>query len=264
MGDESRLVQAIVNLLSNAAQAISEREAVGDSVITVRAGADDAVVTIEITDSGRGMDEAQLARWGEPFATSRAALGGTGLGLFLTRQVVEQHGGRLSVASVPGDGTTVSLSLPRTEPLQRASEGVALVGATRSAGGPRGVAGGRPSVLIIDDDQQVTTGLARVLGIDADVEVALGGRAGLERLAREPAPDAIVCDLMMPEVSGLDVASALSARGESWLARTLFMTGGATTADAVAFVARPDVRVLYKPVSARELRAAVRERLRAA
>jgi signal transduction histidine kinase len=264
LGDESRLVQALVNLLSNAAQAIAEREADGDSVIRVRVGGDDALVTIEITDSGRGMDEAQLARWGEPFATSRAALGGTGLGLFLTRQVVEQHGGRLSVASVPGDGTTVSLALPRAEPLASATDGLALVGATRSAGGPRGVEGVRPSVLIIDDDLQVTTGLARVLEVDADVEVALGGRAGLERLAREPAPDAIVCDLMMPEVSGLDVASALSARGESWLARTLFMTGGATTADAAAFVARPDVQVLYKPVTAGELRAAVRERVRAA
>jgi len=99
--------QVVLNLLTNAIQAIPERGTV--SISTAREG-EQAVITI--ADTGVGMDEATLARLGEPFFTTRPVGAGIGLGIAVSMGIVERHGGRLAFTSAPGQGTTARLSLP--------------------------------------------------------------------------------------------------------------------------------------------------------
>jgi signal transduction histidine kinase/ActR/RegA family two-component response regulator len=247
-GDETRLVQVLVNLLSNAAQAIAERESAGASSIRVELEARAGEVMIRVIDTGVGMDAAQLRRVAEPFATTRSARGGMGLGLFLTRQIIEQHGGTLGVTSSPGAGTTVTVALPRARDLE------ALVVSRPSA--PLSMEerhGDRLRVWLVDDDVRVLESMSRALAAIADVETISSGVEVMARLASEPEPDVLVCDLMMPDVDGIDVAAAVEVVSASLRSRTVFLTGGATTPRALAFVGRPDVRTIYKPVTGREL-----------
>jgi signal transduction histidine kinase len=107
-GDPRRLREALVNLLSNALEA----SAAGGR-IEVRLSAGAAGSTIEVVDNGRGISREDMQRVGKPFFTTRA--GGTGLGVVITRGIVEQHGGRLDFESVPGRGTRATILLPDRE-----------------------------------------------------------------------------------------------------------------------------------------------------
>jgi signal transduction histidine kinase len=103
--DPRRLKEALLNLLLNALEATP---AGGLITLTVRTAAQDLLISVE--DSGPGMTPERLASAGTPFATERP--GGTGLGLSLARQAVEQHGGRLELSSAPGRGTMARVTLP--------------------------------------------------------------------------------------------------------------------------------------------------------
>jgi C4-dicarboxylate-specific signal transduction histidine kinase len=110
IGDAQKLEQVVVNLLQNACQALrSADERI--SVTTGRAG-DAPGVEIRITDGGAGIAPADLARIAEPFYTTRRERGGTGVGLTLSRLIVGRLGGRLTIESAEGAGTTVRIFLP--------------------------------------------------------------------------------------------------------------------------------------------------------
>jgi two-component system sensor histidine kinase HydH len=105
-GDGPRLKAALLNLVGNAIEATPPGGRV--DISTVDAGDE---ITIEITDTGRGLAPDDLARLGTPFFTRR--IGGTGLGVMLARATISQHGGSLTYASEPGMGTTARVVLPR-------------------------------------------------------------------------------------------------------------------------------------------------------
>jgi two-component system sensor histidine kinase RegB len=104
----SALELAIRNVVDNALRA-------GEGAVAVRLAGDDNAVTIEVIDDGSGMAEADLRRAGQPFFTTRPHGEGMGLGLFVARSAVEEHGGSLTIESRPGQGTRVVLQLPRAE-----------------------------------------------------------------------------------------------------------------------------------------------------
>jgi two-component system, cell cycle sensor histidine kinase and response regulator CckA len=109
-GDPNRLHQVIVNLVTNAAQAIGE----GHGTITVglRADADNAELRLWVADTGCGMDEGTKARIFEPFFTTKDVGKGTGLGLSVAHGIIKEHGGRIEVASMPGQGARFDVVLP--------------------------------------------------------------------------------------------------------------------------------------------------------
>ncbi len=107
LGDGAALEQLFLNLLLNAAQAFD----VPGGVVRVRASADANHARIEVVDTGRGMSAEALATAFEPFVTTRAQ--GTGLGLAIARRVAAAHGGELSLESMPGAGTTATVTIPR-------------------------------------------------------------------------------------------------------------------------------------------------------
>lgn len=250
MGDEARLVQVVVNLLTNAGQAIAESPAHAEASIEIRTGtADDGRAYLEVVDTGPGIAPAHQRRLAEPYFTTRAGVGGTGLGLFLARGIVDRHAGTLDIDSTPGGGTTVRILMPpgRQRVVPPRDKTLASLEPARRR------------VLVVDDDELVARSLARSLRGHCEVAVARSGSAALDRIEAEPHWDTILCDLMMPGMTGMDLAEAVAARDPALRARMVFITGGAVTPAAREFVARPDVVSLQKPVSVAELLRAVEQ-----
>lgn len=247
-GDEARLVQVLVNLLTNAAQAVGSHDTTTMASIVARVRAlDTSSLAIEVLDNGQGIAPEHLRLLTQPYFTTRTETGGTGLGLYLARGIVEQHGGRLEIESTLGVGTTARVVLPL------AVEPVVDARITDEHAAPL-FGGKRPHVLIVDDEPILARGLARALARYCDVDVANSGDEGMARVASsEPPVDAVVCDIMMPGMSGIEFAEALASQHPALRQRTLFMTGGAVTPAAIEFVQRTDVRCMHKPIAAAEL-----------
>jgi CheY-like chemotaxis protein len=254
-GEEARLVQALVNLLINAGQAIQRRE--GASRITLRTGmGPGGEALVEVEDDGPGVPMEHVARLAEPYFTTRAPEGGQGLGLFVTRGIVDGHGGRLEFLPAAGGGTRARILLPAAGGPMDAPEASA---ATPHVAPPEASAGERRArLLVVDDDPLVLDVLVGLLEREWDVEGAASGAEALERL-RRGGWDAVLCDLMMPGISGIRLADEVSRMDPALRARMVFLTGGAVTPEAQAFVARPDVRHLMKPVDSEQLLRLMRE-----
>jgi signal transduction histidine kinase len=121
LADKTRLQQAFINLMTNAIDAVRNVGREGRIVVSARrAGGED--VEIAFRDSGAGMPRHVVERIFDPFFSTKDVGHGTGLGLYLTHQIVEQHGGTIRVESAVGEGTTVTIKLPASEP---ASSGAA-------------------------------------------------------------------------------------------------------------------------------------------
>lgn len=113
LGDEGRMVQVMVNLLLNAAQAHPDRPEGAKGIVGLRVGTtSDGKALIEVRDNGPGISREEVRRLTQPYFTTRFEAGGAGLGLFLARGVVEQLGGWLEIESAPGEGTLVRILLP--------------------------------------------------------------------------------------------------------------------------------------------------------
>ena len=255
-GNEVRLGQVFLNLLVNAADALPDGRAHENEIeLVVRRGPADTVI-IQVRDSGSGMTADVRDRIFDPFYTTKGVGRGTGLGLSVSHGIVTALGGTIDVASTPGVGTTFTVQLPAAP----AAEVVPVVIATATAPEPL-PARTAHRVLVVDDDPAVARMLARVLR-PAQVVIVDSGRAALKVCALEKF-EVIVCDLMMPELTGMDVHAAIIARDPELATRMIFVTGGVFTESAATFLAEIDNTVLEKPVRASELRdavAAIRER----
>jgi signal transduction histidine kinase/CheY-like chemotaxis protein len=256
LGDESRLVQALVNLLANAAQAMGGRR---DGRIVVRTGAGgDGGAALAVHDNGPGIPAEHLARVSEPYFTTRAGAGGLGLGLFVTRGIVDAHGGQLLFDSAPGRGTTATIVLPAVTAPRAAASGDDTVRPAPAESQPFELIQSRGRILLVDDEPLVVRMLSAALGRSWDVTTAASAGEALELLGRQ-AFDAVVCDLMMPGMSGIELSEEVSRLRPPLRERMLFLTGGAVGPAAEEFLARPDVRYLTKPVPLPALNAALRE-----
>ncbi|XXX80289.1 ATP-binding protein [Sorangium sp. So ce134] len=200
--DEKRLTQVLLNLLGNAikftrAGRVTFRVAPRDG--HARGG-----VVFRVEDTGPGIAPADLARIFEPFeqAGERRAHGeGAGLGLAITRRIVEQMGGRVDVESAPGEGSafTVALDLP-------ALAGESPAGERRGAGAIMGYEGARRAILVVDDHEDNRAFLRDALApLGFEVLEAAGGEAAVA-LAAERRPDLVLMDLRMPDLGGDEAA----------------------------------------------------------
>jgi CheY-like chemotaxis protein len=117
-------------------------------------------------------------------------------------------------------------------------------------------------VLVVDDEPYVGKTMRRILGASHDVEVVVSAQAALDRLAQRPAPDVILCDLMMPGMTGMELYATLLARDPAAAARMVFVTGGALHDTSRAFIATVPNPVLEKPFATDQLREVVAETVR--
>ncbi|MGF1466199.1 MAG: ATP-binding protein [Sandaracinaceae bacterium] len=247
-GDASRLGQVFVNLLVNAAQALPVGHATEAQIHVRTRRRDDGLVAVEVTDTGPGIPEDIQDRIFDPFFTTKPQGVGSGLGLAVCHGIVAAHDGRIEVQSRPGVGTTMRVLLPATEPEEAAvvsSRPVRLELPVERAA----------RVLVVDDEPALTRALVRALR-GHEVDVAEDGARALER-CQEDTYDVILCDVMMPEVSGPQFYDRLGTLDPDQAERVIFITGGAFSASAQEFLARMGDRVLVKPVEIEQLRTAV-------
>jgi CheY-like chemotaxis protein/anti-sigma regulatory factor (Ser/Thr protein kinase) len=248
-GDPSRLNQVLVNLLVNAAQAIPEGEAQTNtvSIATHTSASGDAV--IEISDTGHGIPPAHRARIFDPFFTTKPVGVGTGLGLSICHSLVKSLGGTIEVESSHERGSCFRIVLPRAELRPTA---VAESAAEPSA--PR-----RARILIVDDEPVLGGALARAL--DHDVVAVTRGSDALARLDAGEHFDLLLCDLMMPEMTGMQLYAHLRERAPTLADHTILITGGAFTPAAEDFLSRVDNRCIQKPISLKQLRQTIEDAL---
>ncbi len=223
LGDEAELVQVLVNLLVNAAQAIAEGQP-ADNQIAIEAQASDGRVVVEVRDSGQGIPAELLNRVREPFFTTKPIGEGTGLGLALCDSVVTSFGGALTLQSQPGR-TVAQIVLLQAKEQPAAQPVPAAVGAAPSSG---------LKILIVDDEEMIARVLKRLLSPHL-VKVAIGGRQALDILEAEANFDLIFCDMMMPGLTGMDVFARVNAMNPALAGRVVFMSGGTYTEQATAF-----------------------------
>jgi signal transduction histidine kinase len=210
LGDRSQLETVFVNLAANA------RDAMPDGGVLTLSAATDLVAEprsdlplkpgryarLDVADTGVGMDEEILARAGEPFFTTKSHGKGTGLGLSMAKTFAAHSGGAVSISSVLGHGTTVTIWLP--EPPATAAQ---------QQPAPAAVATGCFSVLVVDDDRLVRDTLIESLE-DAGFAAtgAESGAAALSLIEQGAAVDALVTNFAMPDMNGAELIRALRAR----------------------------------------------------
>jgi signal transduction histidine kinase len=272
-GDASRLGQVFLNLLINAAQAIPEGDAWRNEV-KVSTRVDDAGrVLCEIADTGAGISPEHLERVFEPFFTTKPAGVGTGIGLSICRAIVTALGGEISVESTAGRGTLFRVVLPAASVNDRRASSQALreaspateIGLPSSGERRRSPGSGlerRGRVLVVDDEPALGAALARSLERDFEPVVVTSGREALERLREDRDFDVILCDLIMPQLTGMDLHDELHRMAPPLAERIVFMTGGTFTARAQEFLQRVANPVLEKPFDLPTLNALVRARAR--
>lgn len=240
LGSRSRLCQVVLNLLANAAQAIAPGRAT-DNVIRVATSLQAPHVVLAVEDSGRGMSEAQREGMFTPFATTKTE--GTGLGLALSRQIVEAMGGSLEVQSELGRGSALTVRLPTTASSTQSPVVAGVIAAGLHVG-------------VLDDDPSIGRALGKLLH-EHDVEAFTEADALYGRLSRGPAFDVVICDVLLPETSGLAVYERLRRDAPALAGRIVFMTGGGLSAEQLAGVERSGRPLLGKPFRRRELLAAL-------
>ena len=251
--NEARLGQVFLNLLVNAAQALPEGRAEHNE-IRVSTRLEGERVVVEVRDTGPGIPPDIIGRIFNAFFTTKEVGSGTGLGLAICQRIVTDMGGELTVDSEMGKGTTFRVALPVAR--EEESKVVPLE--------PAPVAGRRGRILVVDDEAVVLRSVTRILSKEHDV-VAIGAAAEALALCTGGEPfDLILCDLMMPEMTGMDLHRELLLVAPDQAGRMIFITGGAFTEKAQTFLTDPPKEQIEKPFQAANLRAIVQRYLRVA
>jgi len=234
----NRLEQVFLNLLLNAAQALPNGNPERDE-IRIRLYGDQVRAVAEIVDTGPGIPEQVIGRIFEPFFTTKPVGVGTGLGLPICRSILAAHGGTIEVESRPSQGATFRILLPASSTARGAVR--------RTSSRPLVTLGPRGRVLVVDDEVAVGSTLRLVLQREHDVQLATSGEEALQMLAAGTEYHAIVCDLMMPGMTGVDLYEAIRTAHPGLEERMVFMTGGALLAKTEDFLSRVKNPLLEKP-----------------
>ncbi len=242
--DSGRLSQVFVNLLTNAAHAIEEGDT-ESNVVTVETWDEARHVCVAVSDTGVGIADEDLARLFDPFFSTKAT--GVGLGLMICHDIVEAAGGTIAVERGAERGTRFVVRLPavrseRPKPLAAGQETPAPFHRAR--------------VLIIDDDAQVARALARILH-KHDCVIAAGGLDGRDLLREDRLFDVILCDVMMPDMSGPELYRWLVETDSAAAERMHFITGGAFGDRGTSLLEQMPARVIAKPFDRAEVRSLV-------
>jgi PAS domain S-box-containing protein len=249
VADDAKLGQVFLNLIHNAAQAIPPGHA-SENSIRVSSRQDERGVVIEVTDTGNGISEDNQKRIFEAFFTTKPVGVGTGLGLAICHRVVSELDGSIEVESEVGKGSLFRVILPAADSTHHDD----------SLSEDQGMAPKVPrrKVLVIDDEVEVGQSARRILSRLHAVDVVSNASDGLALLGANDY-DVIVCDLMMPEMTGMELYRELERTRPELATRVLFMTGGVFSPDAEAFLEEHRERVIAKPFDSKTLRRAVAE-----
>jgi PAS domain S-box-containing protein len=251
-GDPHQLQQVLINLLTNAQQALRAAPGPREVTLTTQYDPTQQRITVAVTDTGPGIPPALQARIFEPFFTTKPPGVGTGLGLPLCRGIVEAHGGTLEVTSTLGHGATFRLTLP----LGAVPVSIPAPPSTDEAPVVRG-----GTILVVDDEPSLAKGLARLLERDGHtVDTVANGRLALDQLgARTYA--LILCDVRMPELDGPSLYRLLERQQSHLCQRFIFLTGDTLEPATQAFLEASGAPCLTKPFTSAEARRVIQRTL---
>jgi PAS domain S-box-containing protein len=251
-GNEARLGQVFLNLVVNAAQSLPAGQAEQNEIgVTTRVEGE--CVIIEVSDTGAGIPPEILGRIFDAFFTTKAVGVGTGLGLAICQRIITDMGGTLTVESELGKGTTFRVSVPIA--LKREFD-------VTPPEVQIPVAGRRGRILVVDDEELVLRSVRRILSQEHDVLATVSAVDALALCAGGEKFDLILCDLMMPDMTGMDLHCELSLIAPEQADRMIFITGGAFTEKARVFLSETPKEHLEKPFYSANLRAIVQRYLR--
>lgn len=250
LAKRSRLGQVFLNLILNAVQAIPVGAAHNHQIRLVTRVTRARQILIEVSDTGAGIPADIQSHLFDPYFTTRELGQDVGMRISVSHSIVTSLGGDMAVHSIPGHGTTFVISLPVSAPQERRLE----TAEPESQGDQRG-----RRLLVIDDEPAVLRVIKRMLK-DYDVTTSLGGQEALDYLL-ESEFDLILCDLMMPEYTGMDLYQRTAAARPEVIERFLFVTGGAFTKQTESFLRSVSREALGKPFTTAQLRDAVSKRL---
>ncbi|GEM_PF-1244016 len=245
-GAEARMGQVFLNLLVNAGQAITAGAPRENWVRVTTRDLPDGRVEIEIADTGTGISPVHLGRIFDPFFTTKVAGEGTGIGLAISQTIVAELGGEITVESEVGKGTRFFVRLRRAE--------VGSDSAASTSDGTSETQGdARARILVVDDEPLIREMVADALARH-EVETVARGLLALERIVDEDW-DLILCDVIIPELTGIELWHRLRELRPDALDKLVFMTGGDFPGGGGKFPEGAKIRRLEKPFSIRALRA---------
>jgi PAS domain S-box-containing protein len=250
LANEARLGQVFLTLIVNAAESIPAG-APASNEVRVAARHEDGRVVVEVGDTGPGLGAEARGRIFDPFFCVRASGERAGLGLSVCHAIVTALGGEIRVDSELGRGTCFRVHLRAAAP---APASVAPPPPSLPPAAPRA---GR--VLVVDDEPMVGRMVERALGPRHKITSVTSGKDALDRLGAGDRFDVILCDLMMPSLSGMDLYDRVLALAPDQAERMVFLSGGAFTRRAREFLERHPS--LEKPFDLRALEAAVEARI---
>jgi two-component system cell cycle sensor histidine kinase/response regulator CckA len=248
--DSHQVQQVLLNLVINAEQAMLTANGRGTLVVRSWHDVDREAIVLEINDDGPGIAEELQPKIFDPFFTTKEVGKGTGLGLTVAYAIVQEHGGRIRLASKAGSGASFFVELPVSgTPLQRpaappTADFESLIGST---------------VLVVEDELALAAAVCEAL-TDAGflVDRAGDGEEALRRVGTKPY-DLIVCDLKMPKIDGIRFYQQLSASEPDLARRVIFVTGDVAGTEAEKFLQESGCRWLAKPFRLGDLLRTARE-----
>jgi two-component system NtrC family sensor kinase len=251
--DEHQMVQVILNILTNAEQAMVESH--GKGHLRVRAISQGNNIRISISDDGPGIPPEYLKRVFEPFFTTKEVGQGTGLGLSICYGLVQQHGGKLWGESPPGNGATFHLEIPIVNPED------SLEASKNGTGQFDGKIAKRLTtkhLMVVDDEPDIRDLLARSLELEPyTVDLAENGQEAWRKLQGRPY-DCVIMDLKMPVMSGPELYRLIEESLPELAQKVIFITGDNMNPETSAFISSVDNQTMAKPFNMKELQLRIR------
>ncbi|HEU4615347.1 MAG TPA: ATP-binding protein, partial [Kofleriaceae bacterium] len=247
--NESRLGQVLLNLIVNAVQAIPEGNFLNNQ-IRIKTYTEGDNVVIGIRDTGSGIPPEVQRRLFTPFFTTKPVGVGTGLGLAISHRIVTAMNGTITFESEVGKGTEFRITLPIAP---------ATVQPITARVPTAKLASRRGRVLVIDDEESLGHAIRRYLAQEHDVEAVTSARVALDLLSGGARYDVILCDLMMPQITGMELHESVTRLDAAQAAKIVFVTGGAFTESARTFFETTPNPRIEKPFDLKTLRHLVNE-----
>ena len=237
-GDQQRLTQVMVNLLVNAAQTMDPASST-KNILEVSTSYENRVHQISITPKNP-TNPGSGRRAFEPYFAGEQDLYGSGLGLEISTEIVRDMGGEISHSREEGSDITYTVSLPGRVLRAGSSVGPPISPLAKSTG--------KTSILVVDDEQFVRRAMRRILSGNHEVELARDVDSALEQLTEHPHPDVILCDVVMPGRSGIDLYEEVQQRWPDLSDSIVFITGGVFNPETEGLLLKSANPVLRKPV----------------
>jgi CheY-like chemotaxis protein len=251
---ESRLGQVFLNLIINAAHAIPAGNYDANEIRISTSLDPSGRVVIDIADTGTGIPPDVRPRLFTPFFSTKPVGVGTGLGLAISHRIITQFGGTITYDTEVGKGTEFHISLP-------VAGGAAPTRDTQKIW-TKAPAVRRGNVLVIDDEESLAQAIRRFLSVEHNVTAVYRARDALDLLELGTRYDVILCDLMMPQITGMELHGEVVRIDAAQAARIVFLTGGAFTPSAREFLVTTSNRRIEKPFDLKEVRRLVNELIR--